>query len=117
MLDMKPAPGKTVRAIRRRLAETTPAARLIRESVRHVPIPTTRYDAAVFIFELKGKFHFVAELCVPGLPHIFQKFEAETTDPRANLDNLLVSLESLRKTMAADPRFGGQVIHLNGAAR
>jgi hypothetical protein len=43
--------------------------------VKHVPIPATRYDASIFIFELKGEFHFVAELCVPGLPHIFQKFD------------------------------------------
>jgi hypothetical protein len=26
----------------------------------------------------------------------------------------MVALESLRKTIAADTRFGGQIIHLNG---
>lgn len=117
MIDMRPVPKTTRVAIRKRLAATTPTANLISDSVKHVSIPGTRYDASFFIFELKGKFHFVAELCVPGLPHIYSRFTADTADPRANLEGLLVAIESLRKTIATDARFGGSIIHLNGSAR
>jgi hypothetical protein len=112
--NVRRAPRQIMRAVKHRLAKVNPGANLVAESVRLARIPGTHYEATIFLFESKGKVVFVAELLRSGLPHIYQS-HLVTRDARRNLENLGVALLTLSKTVISDPRFGRNIISLNGS--
>jgi hypothetical protein len=66
-MHFRPAPLQFVLAIKRRLEQTNPGARLDEKSVRLVGVPMTQFDATIFLFEQNGKTKLVAELARPDL--------------------------------------------------
>jgi hypothetical protein len=109
------ASNSIVRAVRRRV-ERKPGAALLAHTVRRVPVPGTQFRATVFIYQLNGDQHFVAELTEPDLPHVYNTTKLANESASEIGRALGYCMTLLRHTVTNDPRFGRKIIPmaLNG---
>jgi hypothetical protein len=113
-MNLRPAPLQIVLALKARLVKTTPAGRLIEDSVKLCSIPGTLYDATLFQFDIAGKLRFVAEFCRPDLPHIFVGKTLYPNKSRYNAGVMLAALLGLSETIRSDRRFRPRILQING---
>lgn len=126
-MNIRPAPFSVMLGVKRRLEKSNPGAVLDEQSVKLVAIPQTQFDATIFIFSaadspgrtggaastLARKHRLIAELCRPGLPHIFA---GRIVDPEGKGGALALVwvVAQLGWRILNDPRFSsrGNVIEL-----
>jgi hypothetical protein len=115
-MHFRPAPLQFVLAIKRRLEQTNPGARLDEKSVRLVGVPMTQFDATIFLFEQNGKTKLVAELARPDLPHIYVgKTLPPDASKRATAAALVWCITHIGYRILHDSRFSrGNIIRVNG---
>lgn len=116
-MNFRPAPLPVVLAVKRRLETSNPGARLDEESVRLVAIPQTHFDATIFLFEHAGKVRLVAELARDGLPHVYAGKVINVKSSRtATAAAIIWAIAQLGWRILNDPRFGKNIVRLNGFA-